>query len=626
MTSRVSKSNYRNISKQIQALLGGIMLYVFLVIIWAIGYQLAYAGRIFPGVTVAGIDISGMTPNDAAFKLSQMLSFPNDGKIVFRTEENIWIASPTELGMVFDPTASAMTAYQSGRSGNLISALMLQIESAGRGIDLPPKIIFDQRVAYNYLQIIAVQINQPVIDANLSLEGTDVVSRSGQIGRALNIDATMIYLDAQLQSFRDGEVPLIVQQITPRIIDVASQVNSARNILSKPLILTVPNHKDGDPGPWTYDIPVLAKMLIANIELVDNRYEMKVGLDPTSLRIILNDLKVYVDRQPANARFVFNDETRLIEPISASEVGRVLDVDASILAINEALLRGEHKIGIVVFEQQPKVADNAIGAEIGITELVAQGTTYFYGSSAERIQNITAAAERFHGVLVAPNETFSMGAYLGDISLENGFAEALIIYGGRTIKGVGGGVCQVSTTLFRTVFLGGYPIVERYSHAYRVSYYEKTINGGIDPNLAGIDATVYFPLVDFKFLNDTPYWMLMETYVDDGKITWKIYSTSDGRTVAWDTTGPINTVPPPAPVFEENAELEADQIKQVDFAAQGAEIIVNRTVWRNGQIYFADKFQTQYEPWAAVCQYGPGTIEPEKQANKNGLCLSRNNQ
>lgn len=626
MTSRVSKSNYRNISKQIQALLGGIMLYVFLVIIWAIGYQLAYAGRIFPGVTVAGIDISGMTPNDAAFKLSQMLSFPNDGKIVFRTEENIWIASPTELGMVFDPTASAMTAYQSGRSGNLISALMLQIESAGRGIDLPPKIIFDQRVAYNYLQIIAVQINQPVIDANLSLEGTDVVSRSGQIGRALNIDATMIYLDAQLQSFRDGEVPLIVQQITPRIIDVASQVNSARNILSKPLILTVPNHKDGDPGPWTYDIPVLAKMLIANIELVDNRYEMKVGLDPTSLRIILNDLKVYVDRQPANARFVFNDETRLIEPISASEVGRVLDVDASILAINEALLRGEHKIEIVVFEQQPKVADNAIGAEIGITELVAQGTTYFYGSSAERIQNITAAAERFHGVLVAPNETFSMGAYLGDISLENGFAEALIIYGGRTIKGVGGGVCQVSTTLFRTVFLGGYPIVERYSHAYRVSYYEKTINGGIDPNLAGIDATVYFPLVDFKFLNDTPYWMLMETYVDDGKITWKIYSTSDGRTVAWDTTGPINTVPPPAPVFEENAELEADQIKQVDFAAQGAEIIVNRTVWRNGQIYFADKFQTQYEPWAAVCQYGPGTIEPEKQANKNGLCLSRNNQ
>lgn len=626
MTSRVSKSNYRNISKQIQALLGGIMLYVFLVIIWAIGYQLAYAGRIFPGVTVAGIDISGMTPNDAAFKLSQMLSFPNDGKIVFRTEENIWIASPTELGMVFDPTASAMTAYQSGRSGNLISALMLQIESAGRGIDLPPKIIFDQRVAYNYLQIIAVQINQPVIDANLSLEGTDVVSRSGQIGRALNIDATMIYLDAQLQSFRDGEVPLIVQQITPRIIDVASQVNSARNILSKPLILTVPNHKDGDPGPWTYDIPVLAKMLIANIELVDNRYEMKVGLDPTSLRIILNDLKVYVDRQPANARFVFNDETRLIEPIRASEVGRVLDVDASILAINEALLRGEHKIEIVVFEQQPKVADNAIGAEIGITELVAQGTTYFYGSSAERIQNITAAAERFHGVLVAPNETFSMGAYLGDISLENGFAEALIIYGGRTIKGVGGGVCQVSTTLFRTVFLGGYPIVERYSHAYRVSYYEKTINGGIDPNLAGIDATVYFPLVDFKFLNDTPYWMLMETYVDDGKITWKIYSTSDGRTVAWDTTGPINTVPPPAPVFEENAELEADQIKQVDFAAQGAEIIVNRTVWRNGQIYFADKFQTQYEPWAAVCQYGPGTIEPEKQANKNGLCLSRNNQ
>lgn len=85
-----------------------------------------------------------------------------------------------------------------------------------------------------------------------------------------------------------------------------------------------------------------------------------------------------------------------------------------------------------------------------------------------------------------------MGNTLGDVSLENGFAEALIIYGGRTIKGVGGGVCQVSTTLFRAVF-AGFPVVERYSHAYRVSYYEKTVSNDIDANLAGLDATVYFP-------------------------------------------------------------------------------------------------------------------------------------
>ena len=143
-----------------------------------------------------------------------------------------------------------------------------------------------------------------------------------------------------------------------------------------------------------------------------------------------------------------------------------------------------------------------------------------------------------------------MGEHLGDVSLENGFAEALIIYGGRTIKGVGGGVCQVSTTLFRAVFYAGFPIVERYSHAYRVSYYEMTASGGVDPRLAGLDATVYFPLVDFKFTNDSPYWILMETYMEAARtLTWKFYSTSDGRTVTWDTTGATNVVSAPAAAF-----------------------------------------------------------------------------
>jgi vancomycin resistance protein YoaR len=234
-----------------------------------------------------------------------------------------------------------------------------------------------------------------------------------------------------------------------------------------------------------------------------------------------------------------------------------------------------------------------------------------------------AATEQFHGLLVAPGETFSMGNALGDISLENGFAEALIIYGGRTIKGVGGGVCQVSTTLFRSVFFAGFPVVERYSHAYRVSYYEKTIGNNIDPSLAGLDATVYFPLVDFKFRNDTPYWLLMETYVnvDARSLTWKLYSTSDGRSVTWQTTGPSNVVPAPSPLFEENSELGENEVNQIDYAAQGADVNVRRTVWINSQVYFTDQFQTHYQPWQAICEYGPGTEDPEKRAVKNGLCL-----
>jgi vancomycin resistance protein YoaR len=255
--------------------------------------------------------------------------------------------------------------------------------------------------------------------------------------------------------------------------------------------------------------------------------------------------------------------------------------------------------------------------------LIASETTYFYHSSDARIQNIVTAANLFNGVLVAPGETFSMANILGDVSLENGFAEALIIYGGRTIKGVGGGVCQVSTTLFRTVFFAGFPVVERYSHAYRVSYYELSRDGSVDSNLAGLDATVYAPLVDFKFVNDTPYWMLMETDINVGErtLTWKLYSTSDGRSVTWETTGPVNTVPAPDPAFEENPDLNENQIRQVDYAAEGADVDVTRTVWRNGQVYFTDEFRTHYEPWRAVCEFGPGTEEPKKLAKKKELCI-----
>jgi vancomycin resistance protein YoaR len=408
------------------------------------------------------------------------------------------------------------------------------------------------------------------------------------------------------------------------LLDVSSQAEAARRILSQPLTITVPNFREGDPGPWTYDIPIVANMLAVNI--VDNAgaIEMQVGLDPNKLRESLNDLKVVVDQNPANARFIFNDTTGQIEPISVSSIGRVMDVDASVVAINAALLRGEHTVALSVAEQAPAVADTATGPELGVTQLIAEQTTYFYGSSEARIQNIVAAAERYHGLLVAPGETFSMGNELGDVSLENGFAEALIIYGGRTIKGVGGGVCQVSTTLFRTVFFAGFPVVERYSHAYRVSYYEMDASGSVDPDFAGLDATVYFPLVDFKFLNDTSNWLLMETYVNVSArtITWKIYSTSDGRSITWDTTGPANVVPPPPPLFEENPEFKVNQISQVDYAAQGADVTVSRTVWRGGQVYFSDQFITHYEPWQAVCQYGPGTEDPEDAARKSKLCQS----
>jgi len=606
----------------VAAFVSGVTLFFAVIITWTLGYQLIYAGRIFPGVSVAGVDLSGLSRDDAAVKLNQTLSYPITGKVLFRDGENAWVASPAELGMVFDPSSSAVTAYKLGRSGGLFGALAGQIRAAGRGISVAPVIIFDQRVAYQYLNQISSQIDQPVMEASLSLEGTNVVAKPGQVGRELKIDATLIYLAAQLQTFSDGEVPLVVQEIQPQILDVSAQADAARQILSQPLTLTIPNTTEGDSGPYIYTPEVVANLITVQRVQNGDQEGVQVALSPKGLRDMLVPVKDQVDRLPSDAKFIFNDGTGQLDLIEDSKVGRALDVDASIKAINDAIGRGEHTASLVVNEAQPRVSGTATGQELGITQLIHSETSYFYGSSAARIQNIEAAAKQFHGILVAPGETFSMGEHLGDVSLDNGFAEALIIYGGRTIKGIGGGVCQVSTTLFRTVFNAGFPIVERTPHAYRVSYYEETSSGGVDPRLAGLDATVYFPLVDFKFKNDSPYWILMETYMGSGSLTWKFYSTSDGRSVTWDTTGPTNVVPAPPPSFEENPELKKNEMKQVDWSANGADVTVTRTVSQNGNVLFQDTISTHYEPWQAICQYGPDSKNPEKLANAQNLCHS----
>ena len=171
-------------------------------------------------------------------------------------------------------------------------------------------------------------------------------------------------------------------------------------------------------------------------------------------------------------------------------------------------------------------------------------------------------------------------------------------------------------------------LTKRYPHAYRVYYYELSSSGAVNENLAGLDATVYAPVVDFKFTNDTPYWLLMETYVNEAgrSLTWKFYSTSDGRTVEWDTTGLTNKKQPPWPVYEINEDLDKGEIKKVDWAVEGAQVTINRTVYRDGSTIIQDTFRTTYEPWAAVCEYGPGTKDypPEGSDRDRFSCRPKN--
>ena len=610
------------VAQILTAAAGGVMLFLGILIVWVLGYQLVYAGRIFPGVSVAGVDLSGLSPQEAALKLNQTLSYPINGKVLFQYGDKAWVASPAQLGMAFDASSSAQAAYRLGRSGGLFGALDGQIRARGFGYDVAPVILFDQRVAYQYLQGLSQQINQPVVQASIHLNGTDVTAQPGQPGRTLNVSGTLLVLSAQLQTFRDGEVPLVVDEVQPAVADLSAQANLARQIVSAPLELVIPNAGPNDAGPWVYDPRVLANMIGAQPVQNGDKVDVQLTLDPNALRQILAGIEPQVDRAASNPLFHFNEKTQQLVLLAPSVTGRSLDVDASIKAITDALMQGQHTVSLVVNDAKPALTDTATAQQLGITQIVSQQTTYFWGSDPARIQNISTAAARFDGVLVAPGETFSMGQTLGDISLNNGYAEALIIYGNQTIKGVGGGVCQVSTTLFRTVFFGGYPVVERIPHAYRVSYYEETSSGSDNVQMAGLDATVYFPLVDFQFKNDSQYWILMETNVDVGSrsLTWTFYSTSDGRSVQWNTTGPQNVVPAPDAKFVMNPDLKAGQMKQTDWAANGADVDVTRTVMKSGAVYFQDEFKTHYEAWQAICEYAQGMPNPQQIARNRHMC------
>jgi vancomycin resistance protein YoaR len=601
------------------ALAAGLALFLVLITGSMVAFDMANAGKILPGVSLAGIDLSGLTLEEAASLVNQRLQYPTQGSIAFQDGSSVWVAKPGELGLFLDPQTSALAAYEKGRQGDPFTRLSARFQAWYSGADIPPLMVFDERLAHKYLKGIAAEIDLPIVEASLSVSGTDVVVRAGQVGRSLDIDAALQELREHFPSMTDGLIYLQVQETPPLILDVSEQAEIAKQILSAPLVLQVPNAEEGDPDTWTFEPAVLAEMLA--IERVENpdgaRYQ--VALNSETMRPFLEGVAPQLARWPANARFIFNDDTDQLEVIQPAVIGRELDVDGTLQKINQRVAEGDHNLELVVNYTDPQVGDDVVGADLGVRELVASHTSYFYGSSASRIQNIDVAASRFHGVMVPPGATFSMVDTLGNISLDDGYAEALIIFGGRTIKGVGGGVCQVSTTLFRTVFFGGFPIVERHPHAYRVGYYEQTSGGGINARLAGLDATVFVPVVDFKFTNDTPHWLLMETYTNAGArtLTWKFYSTSDGRTVEWDTSGPRNVVAPPKPTYEENPELAAGEVKQVDWEAEGADVSVTRTVMRDGQVYFNDTINTHYLPWRAVYQYGPGTdgMPPEGSEN-----------
>ncbi len=596
-----------HINKQIGfVFIFGILLALAALFAIVFGFEAKHENFIFPGVSVNGTDLSGLTVGQAVVKLNASLTYPKQGQIFFSDGDSRWAFNPGQLGYTFEPIPAVERAYQVGRGQGLLADLSAQFLAMKSGVNIDPSVVYDQRQAHAVLQEIARQIDQPVIEAAITLEGAEVKVSAGQVGRQVDIPATLKKLEPYFLTQSSGTIPLVIEETAPVIMDLQATADLAKSILSQDFTIQPADPASG-MGPWVIKAQDLANLLQLERYSDPGKAGYQLSLNRQSLLNYLGSIAPLLRVEPVNARMIFNDDRREIEVIQNAVIGKGLNLEESVDHIIEKLQAGQHEAALVMQDLDPAVKDDTTAASLGITELIYEGHSYFYGSSPDRLQNIRAASASFHGVFVAPGEVFSMAKYLTDISLENGYAEAIIIVGDQSVQGVGGGVCQVSTTLFRTAFFAGFPIVERHPHAYRVSYYEQNANGWVDTNLAGLDATVYVPIVDFKFRNDSPYWILMETYVGNSSLTWKFYSTSDGRSVEWYTTGVTNVTPPPEPIYREDPTLPTGTIKQVDWAVNGATVSVQRDVYKDGSLYFTDYVHTTYVPWPDGYNYGPGT-------------------
>jgi len=324
-----------------------------------------------------------------------------------------------------------------------------------------------------------------------------------------------------------------------------------------------------------------------------------------ALKEKLKPIQDLIFKEPVDALFKINGNR--VVAFKQSSNGEDIDYKKLNIELNSTLelltkssSAGISRISIPIKISEPKVTTQEAN-DLGIVEEIGQGNSTFLHSIPSRIFNISLASSKINGVLVAPGETFSFAKAVGDISKYTGYQEAYIISGGKTILGDGGGVCQVSTTLFRAILNSGLPIAERHAHSYRVGYYEQD-------SPPGIDATVYVPTVDLKFKNDTENHILIQSYFNPTNLTLKFvfYGKKDGREVSISKPIITNVSNPPAPIYQDDPSLPLGTVKQIEYQASGARASFSRTVTKNGQVMINDTYVSNYTPWQAVFLRGTG--------------------
>src|SRR5262245_20430632 len=467
--------------------------------------------RLPPGATVAGVDVGGLERGEARTLLSSRFDRLQREPVEFVVEGRTFRFTPSQLGVRADWDGALRDVAGAGDGIAPVRGLR-RIKTRLFGVDAEPHVHVYPSVLAFTIDTIAKAVERPAVAAAVRRSGLRVAVTPARSGIHLDRAAASAAIQAALSSFdRAGPVSLPTLRTQPEVTadQLANAAAAARTALSGPVTLTA--------GKTRFRVP---RWRIAQLLELPRGGETRVSIGGARARTWLSSLASSVDRPPRDATFRVVSGGIEVVP---SRPGRALDLAETRTAIERAAFSSTVRAVTVVPRTSAPERTTADANAMGITGIVGSYTTT-YGGDPGRLHNVALVAELIDGTLVAPGARFSFNETTGERNAAKGFEEAPVIINGELESGIGGGVCQVSTTVFNAAFEAGLSIEKRTNHALYISHYP-----------LGRDATVNYPDLDLVFRNDTDKWLLVRTFVGAGSLTVNLYGTPQGRRIETET-------------------------------------------------------------------------------------------
>jgi vancomycin resistance protein YoaR len=488
-----------------------------------IGFAFSGSSSSLPaGAEIADVDVGGLSPQAAQRELEQRALELRRVPVVFTHKDRRFAIRPSSLAVEVDWAAAVEAARREGEGLGPVQGLR-RIGVRFFGAEVSPAVDVYEPALERQLNRIAAALDDPHRDASIRLRGLEPRIVKGREGVVLDRAAAAQMIVHALAGFdrRPLTLPVRIDRPTVRAADLAAAERQVETALSAPVRLTL--------GPTAYRVPRwrIAKLLALP---KDGARTLRVG-GPYAERYF-NRLERTVGKPAENADFRITATGKVA--LVPHRNGRELDAKQTSRALLAAALAptAAGRIADVEIVSKTPARTTVEARAMGITGLVG-GYTTIYGGIANRIHNVQLVSRLIDNTLIPPGTQFSFNRTTGERTVEKGFLEAPVIINGELQTGLGGGVCQVSTTVFNAAYEAGLPIDTRTNHALYISHYPQ-----------GRDATVDYPNIDLKFRNDTNKWLLLRTFVGSSSLTVNLYGTPTGRRVESETgplvvTGPV---------------------------------------------------------------------------------------